>query len=62
MGNHGHVLLRSGNLHQLKSGAKLKLSRRVIFVEGDYHDGWGTKKVDNWFGLKGEPRFNHILL
>ena len=28
----------------------------MTFIDGDYHDGWCTKKVDDGFDLKGEPR------
>ena len=37
-------------------GARLKSPRRVTFVDGDYDDGWCTKKVDDGFGLEGESR------
>ena len=28
----------------------------MTFVDGDYDDGWCTKKVDDGFGLEGESR------
>ena len=42
IGNNGHRLLRSGDLHHVESGARLKSPRRVKFVDG--------------FGLEVEPR------
>lgn len=47
-GDIGHVLLRSGDLHHVESGARLH-SLRVTFVDGYYHDGWCTTKVVDGF-------------
>ena len=55
MGNNGHVLLRSGGLHHVERDARPK-SRRVTFDDGGHNDRWCTKKVDDGFGLDGEPR------
>lgn len=39
IGNNGHMLRRSRDLHHLESGARLESSRRVTFVDGDdFHD------------------------
>ena len=34
MGNNGHVLLKSEDLHHVERGARLKSPRRVTFVDG----------------------------
>ena len=39
MGNNDHVLLRSGDLNHVESGARLKSQKKVTFVDGDYHNG-----------------------
>ena len=53
MDNYGHVLLKSKDLHHAESDVRLKSPRKMTFVDGDYHDGWCTKKVKNGFGLEG---------
>ena len=52
MGENGHVLERNGDLYHVKSDARLKSLRRVIFIDGDYHDGCCTKKFVDGFGLE----------
>ena len=55
MRNISHVLLKSGNLRHVERDARLK-SPRVTFVSGGHNVKWCTKKVDDGFGLEGEPR------
>ncbi|CAO2827145.1 unnamed protein product [Amaranthus hypochondriacus] len=56
MGNNGHVLLRSGGLHYVERGENPNSLKRVTFDEGAHNDRWCTKRVDDGFGLEGEPR------
>ena len=55
-GNNGHVLLKSGGVHHVERGARRKSQRRVTFDDGGHNDRWCTKRVNDGFGLKGEPR------
>lgn len=56
MGNIGHVLLKSRDLHHVERGARLKSPRRVTFDDGGHNERWCTKKIDDGFGLEEEPR------
>ena len=56
IGNKGHVLPKSGDLHHVERGAKLNSLRRLTFDGDGHNDRWCTRKVDDRFGLEGEPR------
>lgn len=51
-GQQCRVFLRSGDLHHLKSGVRLKSSTKITLIDGDHHDGWYTKRCGDKYGLK----------